>query len=240
MQFNLKRLDHDRLIALIRALPLQSFLLAPDRPILLLNGGGSSLPQSEASFLSAKLVESIHSTMVTNYKVLVLAFFCGQHRDKMDVYSNPSEMMISLLLQMVEFCGALSAEDLLACMSDLDPTDVNSICSAFENLVETLDEDFRVFIVLDGVQFFAEPASRGEKMREIVKGLLGICRKNQRAVLKLLLASPTRSTFVEDLFEEGEVLTLPIHCRPADVYGGINLAALISMTEEGVEGNHST
>jgi hypothetical protein len=227
IQFDFKRLDHDRLLALIRDTKLQSWLLVESPAILLINGGSSSLPQSETSFFSSKLVESMRLTMQSNPSISVLSFFCGQHRDLTDVYSNPSELMMSLLLQLVEFCNRLSPAHLLASMSNLNPTEVVSICEAFEKLVETLDEDFRVFIIIDGLQFFAEPANRREKMLEVVKRLLGICKKPQGATMKLLLASPSRSAFVEDMLDDGEILNLPTHCRPAGVYGGTRLADLI-------------
>jgi hypothetical protein len=222
MQFDLQRFDHDRLQALIRHPSLQSWLQVDTPAVLLINGTSYSLPQSETSFFTAKLVDSMHATAAANADIVVLAFFCGQHRDLRDVYSNPSELMMSLFLQLVDSCRMISPLELQACTAGLAPTEVGSICEAFERLVEALDESFRLFVVVDGLQFFAEPADRAEKTVEIVKRLRALCGRPLKATVKLLFASPSRSTFVEGLFDDGEFVTLPKHCRPGGAYAKEN------------------
>lgn len=236
MQFNIQGFATDRLLTLIRHPQLHSWLLVDTPAVLLVNGGSYSLPQSETSCYCAKLVESIRFTMESNNDTLILAFFCGRHRDSQDVYSKPSELMMSLLLQLVESCRGLSPAHLQACLSSLVPSDVVSICDVFERLVGELDEDFRVSIVIDGVEFFGEPADREEETLEIVRRLVGVCKKPWRATMKLLLASPSRSAFVEYLFGDGEVLTLPKYCLPGVTYGD---PTLVEMVLEDVDANKS-
>lgn len=112
----------------------------------------------------------------------------------------------------------ISPLELQAHTAGVVPKEVGSICKAFKQLIEVLNS-IRLFIVIDSLQFFAEPVDRGEKTVEIVRYLQALCRRPLKATMKLLFVSPGRSMFVERLFNDREIVTLPKHCRPGSAYG---------------------
>lgn len=98
---------------------------------------------------------------------------------------------MSLFLQLVDSCRLVSPAELQGCMPNLDPTDLRSVCDAFDWLVQKLDEIFKLYVVIDGLEFFAEPARRCAEMMEIVRRLRALCRGPLQANMKLLFTSPT-------------------------------------------------
>jgi hypothetical protein len=116
---------------------------------------------------------------------------------------------MSLLLQLVDHLGHdLSAEVLRDCRTGTRPLDIASICNSIERIISSLSSKVIVVLVMDGVKFFAYPAERRDQMRRLVEALVAIYRTKTAATLKFLFASPTRSEFLEDFFEDDETLTL--------------------------------
>lgn len=180
--------------------------------------------------------------------VVPLAFFCGQHRDAArDPNACAAEAAMSLLLQLVDQAGdaeLLPAEALERARKRITPGSVSGVCEVLEELLVEMQAQLLagrraagavvfVVVVLDGLRFFA--AQR--EMRELVARLVGIYRRfgqGRRAradgrddglTLKMLFSSPTRSEFVEDLFDDEERLAMVREVRRA---GGVNPAARVA------------
>jgi hypothetical protein len=142
-----------------------------------------------------------------------VAFFCGQHRDwQLDSNGNPEELAMSLLLQLIDL-GRREVDPaiLQKCYDTLRPDSISSIFSAVDDVVSSMGSSAVVIIIVDGVRFFAQPRERCTAMRKVITRLIRLYRENTagKAVLKVLLSSPTRSEFIEDLFFDEEILELP-------------------------------
>lgn len=115
---------------------------------------------------------------------------------------------------------------------DTGPEDLHSILSSLSNLIlNGLAKDTVLVLVLDGLKFFTQPTTRCDQTRVLVDGLVGIYRaatsrntsgsSSRRSrdtdantscttpIVKFLFSSPTRSEFIEDLFQSHEVAALP-------------------------------
>ena len=75
--------------------------------------------------------------------------------------------------------------------------------------MKKLPGDVFLFVLIDGLSFFADPPDRQEETAWIVSRLLNLQREPQRATIKLMFVCPTNAAFVQDLFEEAEIMNLP-------------------------------
>lgn len=215
-----RRISHDpgRLLALHNNPRLQAWLTVDESSLLFLNGRTEPRPESAVSLFTAQVYQSLLEHHGKNYesgesslKIIPVAFFCGQHRDyQAGSNGNPEEMAMSLLLQLIDRGGKeLGREFLQRCYDSMKGGAMGSICSVFEAAVASLGRQVMVLIMVDGLRFFAQPAARGQDSREVISRLASVCRIESEAKIKALFSSPTRCDYLEGLFEEHEVLTLP-------------------------------
>ncbi|KAK3315819.1 hypothetical protein B0H66DRAFT_559782 [Apodospora peruviana] len=234
-------LDSSRIAALQSNARLRAWLTIDESSLLLLNGRTRPQPVSETSVVSAQIMQRLllwrdnnnpqmELSSSSSATVLApLAFFCSRHRDwTRDPNASPAEAAMSLLLQLIDnrsIATLIPTDVLRECRDETVPEDVASICASLEKIILRCLDSSRVILVLvlDGLRFFAQPAERRDQMRELVEGLVGIYRRRSRtsATLKFLFASPTRSEFVEDLFDEDEILTLPRNIRKTAAAAGV-------------------
>ena len=210
---------NERRLAILQSnIRLRAWLMVNEPSMLLLNGRADPRQGSEISQFSVMLLESLQKQQETQNEskasvvaVIPLAFFCGQHRDwQRDPNANPEEAAMSLMLQFIDrYQDSINLGILRQCYEHTNPGDLASICDSFESLVMTLESNVIVVLILDGLRHFTQPRKRREKTRYLISRLVGMYRKPPRATFKLLLTSPTRSDFVEDHFEESELLNLP-------------------------------
>ncbi|KAL3481694.1 hypothetical protein BJX99DRAFT_253221 [Aspergillus californicus] len=208
-------LDEDRIMAMIQSPRLRSWLAIDESSTLLIKGQARAIPRSETSYTSSKIVEFLIGTMSRKPNIIALAYFCGQHRRlASDVYANPSELIMSLLLQLIDNYRAFAKEDLQRCFQNINPHSVESLCQAFKRLVRKLSTDVFLFVVVDGIGFFSDPGDRAEQTAFIVSQLIGLQTESRKATVKLLFTSPAKAAFIDDLFQEEEILNLPRHPKP--------------------------
>ncbi|KAL2870891.1 uncharacterized protein BJX67DRAFT_343000 [Aspergillus lucknowensis] len=211
-------LDEDRIMAMIQSPRLRSWLAIDESSTLLVNGQTRGTPKSEVSYTASKLVASLVGTATQNTNIIALAYFCGQHhRLASDVYANPSELIMSLLLQLIDNFRDFSGADLQKCLDETDPRSVVSLCRTFKRFVRKLPSDVFLYVVIDGLSFFTEPNDRGEHTAFLVSELVGLQTEAKKATVKLLFTCPTKATFVEEFFAEEEILNLPRHPKPASL-----------------------
>ena len=224
------QLDGSRIAALQTSSRIHAWLIVDESSLLLLNGRTKPIPQSETSAVSAQIVtrlldrcqstEQVGASDIKSAVLLPLAFFCGQHCDwQRDPNGSPAEVAMSLLLQLLDHHGSsLPADVLKRCRDGTTPFDIASICASFGTAIGALGRRVIVVLVVDGIKFFTNPPERQEQMRELIAGLVAIYRDcSGGTTLKFLFSSPTRSGFIEDLFEDDEILVLPRDLLSSDV-----------------------
>ncbi|KAK2055666.1 hypothetical protein LY76DRAFT_595837 [Colletotrichum caudatum] len=207
-----KPLDMNRVFSIRNNPRVKTWLTLDESSLVLLNGGSDRLCGA-TSFVSARIVHHLlQQTRKPSQSICTIpvAFFCNQHPDyRRDVMGNPSELAMSLLLQLVDRFRKFDSSNLQKCTDELDPNSISSICKSFRSLVKRLPPDVVLFLVVDGLDSFAIPTERRDQTREVVGRLVRLYREQPRATLKFLFVSPSRCAFLEELFEEEEVINLP-------------------------------
>ncbi|KAF4460099.1 hypothetical protein FALBO_13127 [Fusarium albosuccineum] len=129
--------------------------------------------------------------------LVCLAFFCSRHQDfSRDENGNPAELVMSLLLQLLDRYRYFDLRQLGLAFDELDPTDIDSICSVFGNLISQLPTNVIVFVMVDDLRVFTQPEERKRGMIDVLERLLDIHRGGQyEATLKFLFASSGRPPF---------------------------------------------
>ncbi|KAK0713528.1 hypothetical protein B0T26DRAFT_753624 [Lasiosphaeria miniovina] len=236
------QLDTDRLHALQNNARLRAWLTIDEPSALLLDGGASDAQCNTTSYFAAHVIDSLrrrHQTWSSSstdppITAITLAYFCSQHRDyRRDAAGSPAELALSLLLQLVDRHRGFGEAALCDVLQRVVPDDVGSVVRALGRLVRALPPSAVLFVVVDGLSFFAPPPKRRAGTREVVRWLLqNVCarqRSQSRALgedgcegrggptVKLLVAGPTRLRFVEDLFERDERVHIPADPPPLGV-----------------------
>ncbi|KAK8099950.1 hypothetical protein PG999_010324 [Apiospora kogelbergensis] len=216
-------INTDRVHAIRRNTRMRAWLTV-DEPCLYLLNGGAETSDTSTSFIMAKIAGTLlqqqqrqsrksHSAM----EVIVLAYFCSQHQNYYrDAAASPSELAMSLLLQLIDKYAGFSRAALQDCLDRTDPEDISSICDSLRCLLEELPSEAVVYLVVDGIAYFATPQERMDGMRELMGILVEVFHDNVSATLKFIFSSPARSAFLEDLFEEDEILNIPRDPPPAN------------------------
>ncbi|KAF5011929.1 hypothetical protein FDECE_1994 [Fusarium decemcellulare] len=142
--------------------------------------------------------------------LVCLAFFCSQHQDfARDENGNPAELVMSLLLQLLDRYRDFDLRQLGLIFDELDPTDIDSICSVFGNLISQLPSNVIVFVMVDDLRAFTQPGERKRGLTDVLERLLDIHRGGQyEATLKFLFANSGRAPFIDELFDEDEILRI--------------------------------
>lgn len=218
-------LDMDRIKALQSNYSLRAFLTVHESSLILLNGRAESRPDSEVSIFSAHVVDRLlqqyefqRDNVESKISILPAAFFCGQHRNwRNDANAKAEEAAMNLLLQLVDRHGdGIDATVLQKCYESIDPENITSICEALDTVISYFKNNEIVVLIMDGLRYFAQPPDRNEKTRELISCLVNIYRKRPAATLKFLFANPTKTDFVEDLFEEHELVSIARNVRGSD------------------------
>ncbi|KAK8129307.1 hypothetical protein PG999_001687 [Apiospora kogelbergensis] len=210
-------MDLGRMFAIESTFRIQAWLTIDESSMLLVNGRSESRRSPELSILSARIIDRLLESHRTgepsrNGMVIVpLAFFCSQHRDrKRDPYSNPSELAMSLLLQLIEqHHEGIKSSLIRECHAQLEPTSMISICYWLRKMIADLSEKVVLLVILDGLVFFTQSTEQSEETKLLISSLVSIFRGRRKATLKFMFSSPVRLDFIEDLFLDSELLDLP-------------------------------
>lgn len=217
--------EHEYLTAVQHNHRIRDFLTADASSLLAIVGTYDPQSDSSISLLTAKVVQRLldiandrsHGEQII--RIIPLAFFCGEHRRRTDRYANPTELALSLLLQLIDRHYDYIALDFLdRCRSCINPADMKSICSALEELIRSLCDKVMLIIVIEGLEFFAHSARTREPTRHLIDTLVSIYRSGADAMMKFLFTSPSRLDFVEDLLKDDEMLAIPLGMQNAGQY----------------------
>lgn len=213
-------LSDNRLFYIVRNLRLRAFLEVDESSALLVNGSSEPRPDSETSYIAAHLFNALLVTTDALEGVVSIGYFCGQHRHlASDVYASPTEMAMSLVLQLLQIQrNHITMEVLQSALAGLDPTVIETICDVLERLFNTLDSKTILFVVLDGISFFGHPTTRENDTRQLVGRLLALQSRQGKALIKVLLMSPSRAILLEDMMGEYETVHVPRRPPPSGVW----------------------
>ncbi|KAK8135973.1 hypothetical protein PG984_003913 [Apiospora sp. TS-2023a] len=188
--------------------------------LYLLNGGSQEATDATTSFVMAKIAGTLLEQQQHhhhNHQQSGNDSSGMKHRNYYrDAAASPSELAMSLLLQLIDGYPNFSSATLQDCLDRTDPHRIASICDSLRRLLEELSPDVLVCVVVDGIAHFAIPQQRKDEMRELVQRLVEAFHGKIRATAKFIFSSPTRSGFLEDLFDEDEILNIPRDPPPAN------------------------
>ncbi|KAH6879449.1 hypothetical protein B0T10DRAFT_447413 [Thelonectria olida] len=146
----------------------------------------------------------------TSTHFISVAFFCSQHKDfARDVNGSPTELVMSLLLQLLDQYRDFDSSDLGQIMGGLDPNNIDSILSVFGTLVAQLQSNVIMLLIADDLREFTQPPERQRGTMKVVDRLRRLHHRGQyAATLKFLFATSTRAGFFDELFTEDEILRI--------------------------------
>lgn len=226
--------SQDRAVALITSPIMQRWLTSAVSLPLIVNGqmfsSDGEIRQSPLSYFCAKLVDSTlppskSSQTSRNRTVFAVRWFCGQHTNLFDYGPGLTDyeahppgmlgnMIAQLIIQLLE-CPVLSQLDHLFLPGN-DPQ-LFELCNLFSLLLGALPRGSMLFVVIDGISYYEDEERRGECMEvlstlmEATRGSSGVAKG---CLIKLLVTAPLRSHYVQDLFEDTEILDLDEYIPP--------------------------
>lgn len=226
--------SQDRAVALIISPIMQTWLTSAVSLPLIVNGqmfsSDDETRQSPLSYFCAKLVDSIlppstFSQTPKHRTVFAVCWFCGQHTNSYDYgpgltdyEAHPPGMLGSMLAQLIVQlleCRLLPQLDHL-CLPKDDPQ-LFELCTLFVLLVKALPRGSILFVVIDGVSYY-EDEERREECMEVLSTLTEVTRESSGfangCLVKFLVTAPLRSHYIQDLFEDTEILDLDEYIPP--------------------------
>lgn len=216
------RLQSRRVTAIQGNPRVQAWLTLDESSILLVNGNAASHLDLSTSFFSARVVRTLveqASQYRENLEIVPLAYFCGQHQSFIrDSAASPSELTMSLLLQLVDRHRGFDAADLRRCLDDTDPKDVGSIIESFGTLLGHLPSRAIVYLVVDSVEHFSRPDPRRAEFQDVLLQLVDLFHLQKRAKLKILFTCTQRGVLLDDLnlLADDEIVNIPMSSPPAN------------------------
>ena len=232
---NMSSRSQDRAVAVISSPIMQQWLTRTVSLPLIVNGqmytSEEDIRQSPLSYFCAKLVESIltprtSSQLAKSRAVFAVRWFCGQHTNfydygpgRTDYDAHPPgmlrNMLAQLIVQLLE-CPSLPQLDHVSAPRENPP--LSELCSLFPLLVEALPRGSILFIVIDGISYY-EDEGRREECMEVLSMLAEVTHEGlglgKDCLVKMLVTSPLRSHYVEDLFDDTEILNLDEYISPS-------------------------
>lgn len=213
------RIQGYRVLAIRENPRVQAWLSLDESSLLLVNGNAATPLDLSTSFISAKMVHALLGEASRprrkNLEIITLAYFCGQHQDfHRDEAARPSELAMSLLLQLVDQHRDFDEADLQRCLdrTELEPHSVGSVVSSLGRLVGLLPSRTIVYLVLDGIDHYAQPDLRRHEFQEVLALLIEEFNAHKRAKFKMIFTCAQKSVMLEDmgLLADDEIVNVPL------------------------------
>ena len=235
--------DEDRVHTIKSAPQFKAWTQHGESPLLFVNANLDPPSSPEMSFVSAQAFEKgmqiFNEQADPDVGLIPLAFFCSRHDDERhDKYAHSSEIVMSLLLQLVDRYRDFIEEDLATAFHEFNPEDIESILGAFNTLVSRLPENVILFLIVDGMRSFGRPRRRRDEMVQVVAGLVDICRQHPTK-LKGLFANPTRADYLEEIFTNQETLRVPASLPSQLGYNTRNWLEPVDLNRQGGYGEEN-
>ncbi|KAJ4094429.1 hypothetical protein NW769_012093 [Fusarium oxysporum] len=84
---------------------------------------------------------------------------------------------MSLLLQLLDYYRDFDSEHLDLASNEVNPGDTDAIMFVFKALVNQLPEDVVLYLMIDDLKAFTQPASRKYEMIQVMEKLLELHRE---------------------------------------------------------------
>lgn len=186
-------------------------------------GNGRTTPMS---VFCATLIQSLEDlnadSSVSNGSMVVLYFFCGQHKSPNGGLPGPSGLMRSLIVQLILAWPEERRRDLqsvkqlakIGQSSGSSNYQVTFLCQVFEELLWHLPPGLVVHGIVDGISHFETSIRDWSTDMRTIASSLETCAARLRgaseisSVFKMLLASAGKSTVVRDLIPQESQVSL--------------------------------
>ena len=211
---------------------LSEWLTAPHSAILFVNGNyGTSERRSPLSFVCAKLMDSLEpSNRPPRAKGLhAHAFFCGQHLNPSDPYFEVSDMMRSLVAQLVVSHHDKFDRSRMLKLAKIDPSDVQSLCDIYYSLIAQLPSYTTVFCLIDALSFHEDNKKRCKEAQivmETFNDLVEIDNQSEHCIFKVLLTCPGASRkLYNEVSQKRNIMWMPKKVSPQGGFTGMKWSA---------------
>ncbi|RBA15764.1 hypothetical protein FPRO05_12371 [Fusarium proliferatum] len=206
------------LVSTIRFHPrFQSYLTLDTSSLLFVDTRSENPTRSlEMPIVADETFRSLHAFMEeqneqahgTTIHIICLSFFCSQHSNfARDQNASPMDLAMSLFLQLIDYYRDFDSEYLDLASYDVNPGDTDAILFVFGALVNHLPEDVVLYLMIDDLKAFAQPAPRKFEMILVMEKLLELHRQGKyNARLKFLFGNSARNIFSDGFFTEAETL----------------------------------
>ncbi|KAJ4035111.1 hypothetical protein NW753_012307 [Fusarium oxysporum] len=95
------------------------------------------------------------------------------------------DLAMSLLLQLLDCYRDFDSEHLDLASNEVNPDDTDAIVFVFKALVNHLPEDVVLYLMIDDLKAFAQPASRKYEMIQVMEKLLELHREVMDCLRKM-------------------------------------------------------
>lgn len=212
-----REFDISRMRALHESRLLLAWSTVAEDSLLLVNGHSEDSSNLSTTFVCATIISALieqAKRLDTGTEIIPLGFLCSQHQNpRHDPEAEPTRLAMNLVLQLVAQYPRFKPAKLHRYLEKMDREDISSICKIFGLLVQQLPKTAVVYLILDGLCF--RQRRQESDVRQIVDCLIDIHQDEHKATLKFTFSSPTQARFIEDLFEDSEVLNLPLVPTPS-------------------------
>jgi hypothetical protein len=174
---------------------------------------------------------------------LVLSFFCGMHLSERTEEVGAGHMLVSLISQLLmgyhqfDFKFRKSWGYKNAHLEINSPSRMDALCALFCELVRQLPEDRIVFCLLDGIQYYELDDRREDTYKAIYQILELMFNGSIKAMFKLLIATPARSTAVYNIIPPENIWLMPVEIDRTDQGFDAKKAMLETSKSIGPEGS---
>jgi hypothetical protein len=206
-------IDEDRVLALRSHPRFLAWLELNQSSLLLVDANSEPAVNPEMSSVSARLYQHVFEMANRDGKsamLIPLAFFCRSHSDyENDENGTPSELAMSLLLQLLDTWRDIDPTVLSEILEGLEPEDAASVCAALGRALSRLPINSIAIVIIDGLRYFAHPRERRNKLIDLVERLVSMHREGFTATVKFLFANSARCEYLEHIVTGEEYLKIP-------------------------------
>lgn len=209
----------DEATYIIQSKNLKRWITTSKSSELLVNGNRIDTAMDDVSPVSLVCAELI-SLFSLSKSAVVVSYFCGLHATMEDPASEwVPEMMKGLISQLLAQPKNRKLKLDLSFIKDDDiermrEDDLDTLCKVFRKLVEQLPSNMLFFCILDSITRFEVSPEAEKDAIVVLRQLIRLVNRKKKVTMKLLLTSPSDSSFVggEDMERKvivGDVLVVP-------------------------------
>lgn len=193
---------------LVQARQVKEWIASPTSAQLLVHGAYESRRYvSGLSLFCSSLVRSLADRAP---RFIPLIFFCGLHvDDRTDEYTGGLAIIQSLICQLIcqyDFDTRMLSHEVSEELIQLG--DIDELCSLFGWLVRQLPRYVVLFCLIDGIVYYEREEFEGDMGLVLVSILKISVDQSNRAAVKVLVTSPTKTTSVRLPFPDDLILSM--------------------------------